>query len=249
MHKLMFIILLLLPGNVLAAEIYLAAAASLRELAADVANRFEKAHPEHQVYVNTAASGVLARQIEAGSPADLFLSANPEWMDYLVSKGKVTENQVIVWAANRLVVVGRGAKLDELKAVVTFSRLSIGSPESTPVGRYARSMLLAAGIYDELKNDRKLVFAKDVRQALAYADQGVVDGAVVYASDARLLHHGKTLIDPDDKLQPEIRYPLALTLTGEKSQAARELLRLLISNSGAALLKTYGFVPLFEVKE
>jgi molybdate transport system substrate-binding protein len=246
MRHLFLIVLLLLPLNVRAETIHLAAAASLRELVTEAAELFQQRHPEHRVLVNTASSGTLARQIEAGAPADLFLAADPQWMDYLVTQGKVAAASSVSWASNQLVLIGRGPLLAELPEVAGMSRLAIGNPESVPAGLYARSLLQAAGLFDELQDGQKLVLAKDVRQALLYAEQGVVDGALVYASDARLLQQAKVLLVPGAALQPQIRYPLALTRQGSAKPAARALYQLLAGPEGAALLQKYGLIPLLE---
>lgn len=239
-----FIILLLFPGNGLAGEIHLAAAMSLRELAGDAARRFESQHPHHRVLINTASSGTLARQIVAGAPADIFLSANPQWMDHLAEQGKVTPGSPADWAANRLVVVGRGAPLRSLADLGAAGRLAIGSPESVPAGRYARTMLEAAGLYSELLEGTRLIFTKDVRQALLYAEQGVVESAIVYESDRRLLQKARIILVPAADQQPDIHYPIALTVSGEENPAAQELYRLLTGSVGTELIQTYGLTPL-----
>jgi molybdate transport system substrate-binding protein len=246
-NKLTYLLLLsalLLPGMARATDVRLAAAASLRELAGEAAARFERSHPGDRVLISTASSGTLARQIEAGAPIDLFLSANPQWMEALLEKGKIGSAGCKVWAANRLVVVGRGAALTALGQLAAVTRLAIGSAESVPAGRYARSMLEAAGLYDTLAKEHKLVMAKDVRQALLYAEQGTVDAAIIYASDTRLLRQARIVLVPAANLQPNIRYPIALTRTGEQNPAARELLALLTSAEGQELITAYGLVPL-----
>ena len=246
MRHLLLVILVLLPLSVSAATIQLAAAASLRELATETAAEFEQLHPEHRVLVNTASSGTLARQIAAGAPVDLFLSANPQWMDALVEQGFVAADAPRPWASNRLVVVGRGAPLADLAALTQLRRISIGSPTSVPAGRYACKLLQKAGLFDGLVQGQQLVLAKDVRQALLYAEQGVVDAAIVYASDARLLRQATVLLTPPETLQPAITYPLAVTRKGTAKPAALALFELLSGPEGAALLEKYGLLPLLD---
>jgi len=246
MRHLLLIILVLLPLSASAATIQLAAAASLRELATETAAEFEQLHPEHQVLVNTASSGTLARQIAAGAPADLFLSANPQWMDALVEQGFVAADAPRPWASNRLVLVGRGPLLAEVGEISGMSRLAIGKPESVPAGRYARKLLQKAGLFDGLVQGQQLVLAKDVRQALLYAEQGVVDAAIVYASDARLLRQATVLLTPPETLQPAITYQLAVTRKGAAKPAALALFELLSGPQGAELLEKYGLLPLLD---
>lgn len=243
MRNLLLILILCVPGIASAAEVNVFTAASLREVVNEASVRFERQHPEHRVLVNAAASGILARQIESGAPADLFISANPQWMDYLVSVDRVAADGPSIWAANHLVVVGRGKVLTDVRELESFSRLAIASPESAPAGRYAQALLETAGLFRQLVDSQRLVLAKDVRQALLYAEQGVVDGAIVYASDARLAQKAKILLTPGADLQPEVRYPLALTDKGEASPAAQAFIALLVSAEGTRLLETYGLVP------
>lgn len=244
MRYLLIILICLFPAVLHAADIRLLAAASLRELVNDAKVRFEQQYPEHRLLISTSSSGTLARQIEAGAPADLFLSANPQWMEYLVKRGKIAPEGQVYWADNRLVVVGRGPLLNDLQGLGAFSRLAIARPESAPAGRYAKAMLESVGLYDSLEENRRLVFTRDVRQGLLYAEQGVVDAAIVYASDARLLQEAKVLLVPDAARQPEIHYPIALTRTGEANPAAQMLFAQLTSEEGARLLTSYGLLPL-----
>jgi len=225
-------------------DIHVAAAASLREFMTEAVGRFEERYPEHHVLVNTASSGTLARQIAAGAPADIFLSANPEWVNYLVDVGKVDAGRVLSWAGNQLVVVGRGQELDNLKDLARLERLAIGNPKTAPVGRYAIEMLSSVDLKGVFETGGRLVIAKDVRQALLYAEQGAVSGAIVYASDARLLKDARILLTPDAALQPEIRYPISSTRTGDANPAAGLLFAWLTSAPGASLLKSYGFTCL-----
>ncbi len=238
------ILMLILPVTLHAEDIHLYAAGSLRELAAEAKLIFEQQHPEHRVLVNSASSGVLARQITAGAPADLFLSANRDWMNELLKQGKVAADQPQFWAANRLVVVGRGNKLADIQGLRQFEKIAIGSPQSVPAGRYARTLLQSAGLYQELFDGHRLVMAKDVHQALLYAEQGVVDATIVYASDARRARQARILLAPADALQPEILYPISLTRQGGQKPVARSLFELLTSPVGFRLIEAYGLTAL-----
>lgn len=232
-----------LPLSLSAAEVRVLAAASLKGVIAEAATVFEDQNPQHKIVISTASSGTLARQIAAGAPADLFLSANPRWMSHLVEKGKVPEGTAVDWASNRLVVIGRGKTLSSLDDLAEFRRIAIGSPESAPVGRYARDMLQKAGLYKELEEGQRLIMAKDVWQALLYAEQGAVDAAILYSSDSLLSKKTSVLLIPEQQLQPKISYPISLTIQGEKKRAAIEFFAFLQSADGAKLLKEYGFIP------
>lgn len=245
LHRLLLLLIFcVLPCSLHAAEVRVLAAASLKGVIADAATAFEERNPGHKIVVSTASSGTLARQIAAGAPADLFLSANPRWMVHLVEKGKVRAGAPVDWAANRLVVIGRGQSLANLEDLLQLKRIAIGSPESAPVGRYAQQMLKAAGIYQDLEAERKLILGKDVWQLLLYAEQGVVDAAILYASDSLLCKKSTPLLTPELKLQPQIRYPIALTIQGDASPAAKDFVVFLQGAEGVKILERYGFQAL-----
>jgi len=229
-----------------AAEVRVMAAASLKGVIRQVATTFEQSNPEHQIVISTASSGTLARQIAAGAPADLFLSANPRWMSHLLEKGKIEPGQPANWASNHLVVIGRDGSISTLDDLTRLKRIAIGSPESAPVGRYARELLQRADLYQELEQNQQLVLAKDVWQVLLYAEQGAVDAAILYASDSLLCERSRLLLVPDAQLQPEIIYPISLTRTGEKKSAARDFFNYLQHVASADILIRYGFKPLFD---
>lgn len=233
-----------LPFSLNAAEVRVLAAASLKGVIAELATTFEERYSQHRVLISSASSGTLARQIAAGAPADLFLSANPSWMSHLVEKDKVATGQPVDWASNHLVVVGRGEQLSSLDDLKGFSRTAIGSPESAPVGRYARDMLQRAGLYDRLKKNRRFVLGKDVWQILLYAEQGAVNVSILYASDSLLCKKAKVLLVPDERWQPQIRYPITLTKTGREKTAAKDFFNYLLEAGSADILTRYGFRPL-----
>lgn len=237
-----------LPFSLCAAEVRVLAAASLKGVIAEAAAVFEERNPQQKIVISTASSGTLARQIAAGAPTDLFLSANPRWMSHLVEKGKVQEGTAVDWASNQLVVIGRGKALSSLDELAGLARIAIGSPESAPVGRYARDMLQKAGLYKDLEEGQRLVMAKDVWQALLYAEQGVVDAAILYASDSLLSKKATVVLVPDQHLQPKISYPIALTIKGEKKSAANDFFIFLQSAGGTKILKQYGFTPLLKTE-
>ncbi|HKJ04826.1 MAG TPA: molybdate ABC transporter substrate-binding protein [Geopsychrobacteraceae bacterium] len=233
------------PLSVHAAEIRVMGAASLKGVISEVATSFEQSNPEHRIVISTASSGTLARQIAAGAPADLFLSANPRWMSHLVEKEKIGTERPANWASNHLVVIGRDKSISTLDDLTRLKRIAIGSPESAPVGRYARELLQRAGLYQKLEQNQQLVLAKDVWQVLLYAEQGAVDAAILYASDSLLCEKSMRLLVPDAQLQPVIIYPIALTRAGEQKAAARDFFKYLQHTASSDILIRYGFEPLF----
>ncbi|NIQ96379.1 MAG: molybdate ABC transporter substrate-binding protein, partial [Desulfuromonadales bacterium] len=168
-----------------AAEVRLSVAASMTDAARQLVAAFEKRTKDVDVLANFAASGALARQIARGAPADIFISADPRWMHHLDDLGEMAPGKVRPLARNSLVFVGRkGLPVDILPDIVRLERIALGSPQSVPAGRYAVQSLKNAGLHQRVRE--KLVMAKDVRQALVYAERGAADGAFVYRTDARL---------------------------------------------------------------
>ncbi len=234
---------LVAPWPVPAAELRLSVNASMREAVLESVRAFRNLHPDAVIVSNFAASGALARQMAAGAPADLFISANPEWMDFVVAQSLVATDQVYILATNRQVVVGSATTAaGQLTDLADITRIAIASPESAPAGRYAQQALRQAGLYDELRSAGRLILARDVRQALLYADRGEVDAAIIYATDARLARRAVILFEVPQELHEPIRYPMALTLTGQKKALAVAFRDFLLAEAGQAIFAAQGFV-------
>jgi len=236
------ILFLFLVSSAGAGEIRIFAAASMTDAVDAVGIAFVREHPEAALIRNYAASGTLARQIDLGAPADLFISANPEWMDYLIRKSRVKPESITILTGNSLVFIGRPElKIASLGDLEGLGRIAIGSPQSVPAGEYAKDALTHSGLYGKLLAEGKLVMAKDVEQALIYADRGEVDGAFVYATDALLAKRAALLLTVPAELHPRIVYPMALTNAGSANPEAREFFEFLQSPECRAILGQYGF--------
>ncbi len=232
--------LLMVSSTAMAGEVNLSVAASLREVINELSDGFMKKYPRVKVVKNFGASGVLAKQIESGAPADVFISANNEWMDYLTGKRLVDKVSVGTLAYNTLVFAGiPGTKVTSMQDLVKLDRIAIGSPKSVPAGEYAMTALQRAGIAGQLQ--RKLVLARDVRDAMMYAERGEVDGAFVYRTDALLGRRTKILFTVPPALYPRISYPMALTVGGGRNGDAVAFYRYLRSGETRAILQKYGF--------
>lgn len=222
--------------------IHLSVAASMTDLFKELTATFSSTHPEVRFLPNFASSGSLAKQIDQGAPADLFVSANAKWMAFLREKKLVAPGTDRIFAHNRLVFAGRKqsgvAAMADLSAL---TRIALGTPDSVPAGQYARQAMEKAGIYAELQQKRKLVMAKDVRQALLYADRGEVDGAFVYRTDALLARDAVILFTVPQDLHDRVSYPMALTMSGAGKAAARSFYDFLASEQGRAILERHGF--------
>ena len=235
-------VILGLVAPVAAGEVNLSAAASLREVVTELTDNYARRHPGVKFINNFGASGALAKQIENGAPADLFFSANLEWMDYLKQKGLLDGGSVSPFAYNTLVFVGReGIKAGSLNEVATLERIAIGSPKSVPAGAYTQEALRNAGIDGQL--EKKLVMARDVRECLLYAERGEVDGAFVYRTDAlQAAGNTKILFTVPQEFYPRVTCPMALTVSGTKKGEAMTFFGFLKSAEVKAVLVKRGFL-------
>ncbi len=229
------------PETSSAATINASVAASLAGAFKEMVVDFTVAHPEVDVVANYGASGSLAKQITQGAPADLFISASQQWLDYLLTAKAVDPATVGTLATNRLVFVGAKDAAISFDDLFKLKRIAIGSPKSAPAGQYAEEALKTAGLYDRLAAGGKLVQAKDVRQALVYADRGEVDGAFVYKTDALLARSAVILFEVPAEMHAPIVYPMALTATGAATPLARAFMEYLRSAPARAVLTKFGF--------
>jgi molybdate transport system substrate-binding protein len=174
------------------------------------------------VELNAAASSTLATQIDNGADADLFLSADEKWADYLEKRGHVAERRDLL--GNRLVVVtpaDRPAALGDLSDLKGehFQHLALGRAD-VPAGAYAREALKNAGVWEAV--EKRVVEGGDVRAVLTYVERGEVDAGFVYVTDARTSSRVRVVCEVPEKLHTLIRYPLVrLKRDGEKPAAAR----------------------------
>ncbi len=237
-------LILMWSVSVQAEPLYLSVAASMTDALKEVISAFSENHPGIKIRPNFASSGSLAKQINQGAPADLYVSANSKWMTYLVDNEMIAKSTMRIFAFNKLVFVGSSASaVSQLENISSLQRIGIGTPQSVPAGQYAKQAMQNAAIYQILKKERKLVMAKDVRQALLYADRGEVDGSFVYKTDALLARNAKILFTVPEKLYTRISYPLALTQSGSEKAEATSFYEFMATSRVVEILKKYGFEP------
>ena len=195
-----------------------------------------------------AGSGVLARQIEAGAPADLFISANERWMDYLKSIGRIETSTRAPLLANRLVIVapkGEALAVDpqpDFRFADAFSgRIAIGDPDHVPAGAYAQQALQNLGWWETLRD--RLAPAPHVRAALVYVERGECSAGIVYATDAAASEAVDVVAVLADSLHAPIRYSVAAT-KGARSPAVDRALAKLRSPKAEAVFSRHGFILL-----
>jgi molybdate transport system substrate-binding protein len=228
-----------MTGPVQAGEVNLAVAASLKDVVNELTDSFARTHQGQKFLKNYGASGTLAKQIENGAPADIFISANLEWMEYLKNKKLVDTGSIGTFAYNTLVFAGAAGKASSMRDLLKLERIAIGSPKSVPAGEYAMEALKKSGIDRQL--EKKLVMAKDVRECLMYAERGEVDGAFVYRTDALQAKQSRILFTVPRELYSRVTYPMGLTVAGAKNAEARAFYRFLQSEEAGSVLRKYGF--------
>lgn len=224
-----------------AADLRISVAASMTDVFKDMIREFSREHPEIKVLPNFGSSGGLAKQISQGAPADLYVSANNKWMQYLIDNQKIDPESLTILAHNSLVLIGHNARsIDNLSKITEMKRIGIGSPGSVPAGQYARQALSKAGLYDTLLQAGKLVMAKDVRQALIYADRGETTGSFVYKTDALLARNAVILFEVPQYLYDRISYRVALTSSGAAKKEAQIFYKFVNAAAAKTVVK-YGF--------
>ena len=223
------------------------AAASLTNALQDLGDAFTK-DTSIPVRFSFAASSALARQIENGARAEVFFSADREWMDYLQARDLIQPSTRQDVLGNQLVLIAPLSSKINLKiaphfalaAAIGTGHLATGDPDSVPVGRYAHESLANLGVWDQVA--ARLVRADSVRSALAFVDRGEAALGIVYATDA-LIDKNVRVVDmfPTDSHMPII-YPAALT--SGAGAAAGKFLAYIRGPAGDLAFKHYGFTPL-----
>ncbi len=228
-------------------ELLVFAASSLTNVLGELSADWEKTSGV-TVKLSFAASSVLARQIEAGGNADVFVSADQEWMDYLQTRNLIDPASRRNLVGNRLVLIAPADSKLELRIEPGFKlaealgtgRLSTGDPDTVPVGRYARSALTSLGVWDAVAD--RLVRADNVRSAMLFVARGEVPLGIVYATDAAVDSKVRVVDTfPADTHAP-ITYPGAMPKTAKPEAAA--FLAYLASAPAQAAWRKFGFVEL-----
>lgn len=235
----------LVTGPAGAAPLRIEAASSLTEAMTAAADAWAATGHERPVLV-FAASSALARQINAGAPADVFVSADVEWLDAVEQAGRVVPGSRRIIAGNRLVLVVPAAAARrvhlargfDLSRFVGDGRWTTGDPDAVPVGRYAKAALTSLKAWEAAAP--KLARAENVRAALAFVERGAAVAGVVYATDARASTRVAVAGVFPAASHPPIVYPAA-ALTGGDTAQARAFLAFLTGPRGRAILTAQGF--------
>lgn len=224
------------------------AAASTTDAVRDIAEAFTT---ESGCEITTvfAGSSTLAKQIEAGAPASIFLSANESWMEELAAKSLTLQNTRSDLLSNELVLITtKGEPFDfrfsegaDLAAALEGQRLALANPDGVPAGIYAKQALTAMNLWDGIK--KNVVFADDVRAALAWVARGEARAGIVYRTDARITPDVEVVAAVPAATHDQVNYPVSL-IAGQENPTARDFLAYLKGPSSARIFAKYGFAPL-----
>jgi len=223
------------------------AAASLADAMAEIAARFE-AGTGHDVVVSAAGSSALARQIQRGAPADVFVSANPGWMDLLEEEGRILPQTRIDLLRNRLVLIAHGEAAGQAAARAEIGpefdltgrlgegRLAMALVEAVPAGIYGKAALTSLGLWETVAP--QVAQTDNVRAALALVATGEAPLGIVYATDAAAEDDVSVVGTFPEDAHPPIVYPAAAV---SDSAAARAFLDWLTGPAARAVFEGHGF--------
>lgn len=238
------LVLGLCPTLATAQPVNVYAAASLTEVLQDLAQRF-KASGQGEITLVPGSSSSLAKQIENGAPADIFLSANMEWMTHLDSLGLVEKQTCAELLGNTLVIVAPAAEVFAVETRKDFDfagafkgRLAIADLGHVPAGIYAKQAFDWLGWWAGVQD--RLAPAADVRAALAYVERGECAAGVVYATDVARSSKVKVLAALPAEAHKPIVYPVAM-VKGHRTDKTAQALAFLESPEAAQVFEQYGF--------
>ncbi|WP_459201750.1 molybdate ABC transporter substrate-binding protein [Methanococcus sp. CF] len=224
--------------------ITVSAASSLTDAFTDIKTEFEKDNPNIKVELNFAASGALRQQIEGGAPVDVFASASQKHVDILKDENLTVDGSIKNFASNSLVLIvpaGNPANVTSVEDLTNddVTKVSIGNPETAPVGKYAKESLVDSGLWDAL--EEKMVYGENVRQVLTYLETGDVDAGFVYMTDAKIAKENSIEIITTVPTVTEIIYPVCIIDSSENKEEAQVFVDYLTSETGKQILTDYGF--------
>jgi molybdate transport system substrate-binding protein len=229
--------LLLIASSVCADNLVVLAAASTTDAMNEIGTLFAKKSGS-TVQFSFGSAGALARQIQSGAPADLFLSANEQWMDTLEKDGKINPATRADLLANRLVLIAPNGRNVTLDANFT-GRLAVGSMDSVPAGMYAKQVLEKLGWLETLKP--RLVSCDSVRNVLFFVERGEVDAGIVYSTDAKISDCVTVVSVFPEELHDPIHYPVGVCSASAHPAAAGEFLTFLTSDEARGVFEKLGF--------
>lgn len=235
-------------SSAMAADVTVFAAASLTNALQDISAQYKK-EKQVDVVASYASSSTLARQIEQGAPADLFISADQQWMDYAIDKQQMLANTRFTLLGNELVLIApKDSKITKVeidkktnwKKLLGGGRLAVGDPDHVPAGIYARESLENLGAWSTLAPE--MARANNVRSAMALVERAEAPLGIVYGSDAVASDKVKVVgIFPEASHKP-VEYPMAI-VKGHENPTVTAFYDYLKSPAAAVIFEKYGFTP------
>lgn len=226
-------------------ELTISAAASLKEAMADINSEFTKKYPNIKLTFNFGSSGSLQQQIENGAPSDLFISAGQSQMDTLDKKDLLLKNSKKDLLRNTLVLVGPiNTTITSINDLIdsSITHIAIGEPNSVPAGKYAEEVLRNSELMEKISH--KLVFAKDVKEVLAWVSSNNAEVGFIYGSDA-LSSSSVKVIEPISKnLHSPIIYPIGIIKDSKNIKTAQLFEDFLYTDTCQKVFEKYGYEPI-----
>jgi|SRR5215831_4813152 len=232
------------PARASAETITVFAAASLKDALDENVKAYRGASGD-RVVVSYAASSALAKQIEAGAPADIFISADLEWMDYLEKRKLIRRDTRRNLLRNRLVLIAPTDSKVSVEIVPRFplakllgdGRLAMANPDAVPAGRYGKASLVALGVWNDVQS--KVVSAENVRAAMVLVERGEAPLGIVYKTDAAVDPKVRVVGTFPENTHPPIIYPIAVVANAKP--AAAGFMEWLTKPGAGEIFKKYGF--------
>lgn len=229
-------------------KIYIYAAASTTDVVKELIDSYKKGAKSRAEFVTSfGSSGDLARQIEAGADANIFISADTRWAKYLDKKKLVEKNTTANFASNALVLVASPKadikkKLpDQLFEAIGEGYLAMGDPRPVPAGKYGQEALTNLRLWDKISGAKKIAFYPDVRKVLNAVETSQADFGIVYKTDAKMSSRVKVVYTFKKETHSPIDYPVC-AISGKNNGEAAAFLKFLKKKESKKIIEKYGFV-------
>lgn len=223
-------------------ELTVSAAASLQDALTELGKDYEADHDHIKITYNFGGSGALQQQISQGAPVDLFFSASEASYNTLVKDGDIDEKDGTDLLENELVLVTpkeNDKNIESFEDLTKADKVALGTPESVPAGEYGIETLKSIDVWTKIKSN--VVYGKDVRQVLIYAETGNVDAGIVYKTDALTSDKIEVVATADEDTHSPIIYPVGILKDSKNPDEAADFYAFLKSDDAMEVFKDYGF--------
>lgn len=223
-------------------ELIISAAASLTEAMQEIEPLYEEKYGV-ELTVNIASSGTLQKQIEEGAPVDVFLSASEAKMDNLEKKELLINSSRKNLLRNKLVLIKSSTSNYSVKSIDDLNqneiKIAVGEPGSVPVGKYSKQSFEYYKVWNNISD--KVVYAKNVKQTLAYVESGEADVGIVYFSDTGVLKNSEVILDIPDETHGEIVYPVSIIRSSKHKESAEKFIEFISSDKQLGIFEKNRF--------